>query len=154
MIRPRRHRTTATESLMTEKDRQNELTLPTWLQLFLYVVCFNYFKCTLFLFCFFLFLTARRQSLLCVCVCVWLAECTDAWVYVWVCVCCVHACVVLLRGGVGFVFHYFWHVTDLRVCVGEWEGGGTALSLFLAHYIIIIINIVAVLLLVPQPLSY
>lgn len=35
---------------------------------------------------------------------------------------------------------------DLCVCVSEWEGGWTALSLFLAHYIIIIIiiNIVAV----------
>lgn len=58
----------------------------------------------------------------------------------------VHAGVVLLLLGlVGLVFHYSGHVTDLRVCGGVWggRGGGTALSLFLAHYIFIN-NIIAV----------
>lgn len=73
---------------MTEKDRQNELTLPTWLQLFLYVVCFNYFKCTLFFF-FFLQLNVGRYYVCMVRVHGWLSVCMSVCVSV-CCVVCMH----------------------------------------------------------------
>lgn len=139
------NRTTATEKIDVGKDRKNDITLPTWLQLsfFCLFVWFGYFKCLLF------FLT--YCSALVIILFVWLAECTDGRVKKGVC--CVHASVVLLLRVVGFVFHYFWHVTEFVVGVGTGTGG-TALLLFLAHYIIIIINIIAVLLLVLQLFSF
>ena len=155
--RPSGTETTATESLMTEKKRQKRMTshFPLGCSCFCTLfVWFDYFKCTLFLFLF----PFSYCSALVIIMLVWLAECTDARVEMYVCVCacvcCVHAGVVLLSGVVGFVFHYFWHVTEVCLWSGEWEGGVTALSRFLAHYIIIIINIIAVLLLVLQLFSF
>ncbi|KAG7216496.1 hypothetical protein INR49_001982 [Caranx melampygus] len=48
------NRTTATEKIDVGKDRKNDITLPTWLQLsfFCMFVWFGYFKCTLFFFTF------------------------------------------------------------------------------------------------------
>lgn len=117
-------------------------------------VWFDYFKCTLFLFLF----PFSYCSALVIIMLVWLAECTDARVEM-----CVRVCVVCMqvwfyyRGVVGFVFHYFWHVTEVCLWSGNGREGGkvTALSRFLAHYIIIIINIIiAVLLLVLQLFSF
>lgn len=98
---------------------------------------FIYFKCTLFCFIVCRFLNAQHWSLL-LFVC-W-AECVDGRVET-----CACWCGFIITGLVGLIFHYFGHVTDLRVCGGVWggRGGGTALSLFLAHYIFIN-NVIAV----------
>lgn len=73
------------------------------------------------------------------CVCVFVVSCR------------VHAGVVLLSGSLGLFSTTF---DMLLRCLWLGRGGGwTALSLFLAHYIIII-NIIAVLLLVLQLFSF
>lgn len=67
------NRTTATESFDTGKDRKNDITLPTWLQLLFCFVLFFFvwFFCMLFVWfdhfkCFiFSFLTTQHWSLLC-----------------------------------------------------------------------------------------
>lgn len=69
------------------------------------------------------------------------------------CVCCVHADVVLLSGLEG-LFSTTFNMLLRCVFVAGSGRGEAALLLFLAHYIIIIINIIAVLLLVLQLFSF
>lgn len=120
--RPSGTETTATESLTTggKKKRQKRMTshFPLGCSCFCTLfVWFDYFKCTLFLFLF----PFSYCSALVIIMLVWLAECTDARVEM--CVCCVHAGVVLLSGGCWVCFPLlltcYWGV----FVVGEWEGG-------------------------------
>lgn len=76
------------------------------------------------------------------------------FVSVRMCVCCMHAGVVLSWGLYGLFSTTFVMLLTCVFVVGNERGEGTTLSLFLAHYIIIIINIIAVWLLALQPVSF